>query len=144
MPQPPESFKTTVSLNYSTGVQHWSPSLPNPFANQVEELYKNFPARRAQIQQQFDFGRPVAAPAFCRLQDTTKEVGNWTPLALNSGHVIQQQRHDAIASSARTVSSWPVSTIAAESEATGSGVAPGSQPEPAAVPFIDFLGVGAA
>lgn len=148
MPQAPESFvglKTTLpgSLSYS-GV-HWSPSLPNPFANQVEELYKNYPtaARRAQIQQQpsdhFDFGRPArpAAPAFCR-----PDTANWTPMAL-SGHGIQHRHHDSVVRKDLLnlgVSSWSVSSSTTDQDHPD--VAPA--PEPPAVAFIDFLGVGAA
>jgi len=151
MPQPPESFiglKATLQGNLYT---NWSSSLPNPF----EELYKSYPngARCAQVQRHLgvDTGRPVArppAPAFCR-QDTTKELGNWTPLAL-SGNVIEQRHESTRAckdSSALKlgISSWPVKSSApANSPEEDSGVKAPSHSEPATVPFIDFLGVGVA
>lgn len=168
MPQLPESFKTTLQgSGFYAGV-HWSPSLPNPFGLSQT----NNGARRAQshqlqgrADQQFELGRPVRPPAppFCR-QDSTKELGNWMPLPLPP-HLLQQRYERACKADANSaalklginVSSWPVATSEKGSE-TGTPeestsslsdtVAPPNsqqQPEPpAAVPFIDFLGVGAA
>lgn len=145
MPQPPESFtglKAALQGNLHT---HWCSSLPNPFANQVEELYKSYPnsARCAQIQRHLggDTGRVVVrppAPAFCR-QDTTKELGNWTPLGLES-RVCKDSSALKLG-----ISSWPVKASSpANSPEEDSGVTAPTHSEPATVPFIDFLGVGAA
>jgi len=128
-------LKTTLqgSLSYAGGATHWSPSLPNPFisrngdSNGVSNGDLNY-----RYQQ-----NPIArvAPA----SHTTKEVGNWAPMALTPGHV--QQLHERLCKDSNALKLGP-STWATSDKLPDEVTPP--QAEAAPVPFIDFLGVGAA
>lgn len=84
------------------------------------------------------------APAFHR-QDTTKEVGNWSPMALTTpaGRFQCKDSH-ALKLGPSNWGAAPDKRAAEDINVISEVAPPQLQAEPAPVPFIDFLGVGAA
>lgn len=148
-------LKTTLqgSLSYAGGAlaaapTHWSPSLPSQCRNgEVSNGDLNY--RYQHGPNQLGNQNPSitrVAPAFHR-QDTTKVVGNWAPMALTLGHV--HQLHERLCKDSNALrlgpSTWASSEKRPDPEIIISEKAPVPPAESASsVPFIDFLGVGAA
>lgn len=116
----------------------WSPSLPNPFGHSqgtpanIEEMYRNYSLGGTRGNQ-YEIARPVVRPSFARSQDgAVRELGTWaTP-------VHHQQRQEWLCKDSNSLKLGP------SSYSEEIGVTDQVAPDAAPVPFIDFLGVGAA